>query len=205
MKFLNKECSRCGEIKELSSFVKHAHCKYGVRSECKDCTKILRKIKQQENPYKHRLRTMSSTILKRMKYCGKKGYEHLNCYIGISCELGDTIEEIMKVLDDNFKEDILELIDSGKTPSVDRINSSDNYRLGNIRILDSIENGKLGFKNANEVRKIKVKAIYPNGEIKLFDSIRDAAKYTNLHHGNIRGLIDRKGISRKEKIKFEEV
>ena len=53
---MKKACSKCGEEKELNCFSKHAGCKYGVNSQCKECEKKYRqlnkqKIKEQKKRY----------------------------------------------------------------------------------------------------------------------------------------------------------
>jgi hypothetical protein len=182
-----KQCNKCKLNKGSDCFYRNKKSKDGLR------------------PNEYRLYIMSSQILRRLKYCHWDGYEHLNCYKekNIECELGDTVEEVKMLLDKYFKEDILKLIEQGKTPTVDRVDSNDNYRLGNIRIIDYYENSILGFKNANDVRKKMVKATYPSGKSLVFESLNEAGRNTGLYKSSIKRIIERKGLSREEKIKFE--
>lgn len=147
---------------------------------------------------------MASTILKRLKYCNWDGYEHLKCYRDndVRCYLGKTTKEISDKLLEHFRSDIVALIADGKTPTVDRIDSKGHYELGNIRIIDLYENAAQGLQNANEPRKQPVQVIYSDGSAVIYESIREAARKTSLSHSCVTGLIQRKGASRKERLRF---
>ena len=45
---MKKTCTKCGEEKELNCFNKHAGCKYGVHSQCKECGKKYRQLNKQK-------------------------------------------------------------------------------------------------------------------------------------------------------------
>jgi hypothetical protein len=182
-----------------------SNAKDGHRPDCKQCSKKSKELYAEANPYKYRLRIMSSTILKRIKYKDREGYTHLNCYKenDVKCHLGDTVEAVMSTLDANFKGDIMKLLGEGKTPSVDRINSKGNYSLSNIRILDYKENGRLGFEEANRRKMRPVRAIFPEGSVQDFACLKDAERELGLYHTCISGLIKRGGKSRKESIRFQ--
>lgn len=47
-----KECSRCGEVKPLTSYYKQKDCKFGVSARCKECAKKERAEKYKANPDK---------------------------------------------------------------------------------------------------------------------------------------------------------
>jgi hypothetical protein len=44
-----KQCTKCKEMKELSCFGKEKYGKYGIRSQCKDCRKIIGKQYRNQN------------------------------------------------------------------------------------------------------------------------------------------------------------
>jgi hypothetical protein len=199
-----KRCSKCGIEKPLTEFHKLKQSKDGHRPDCKTCRLLQFEKYKRENPFEYRVKVMASTILKRLKYCHRNGYDHLKCYKenNVKCFLGETADEIAKVLTEHFKDDIIRLLSEGKTPSVDRIDPKGHYEISNIRIIDVKENGILGFKNANEPRKKPVRAIFRDGTTKDYESIREAERDLGIHHSCIRRLIERNGTSRKDKIKF---
>lgn len=49
---MEKECSKCGDSKELSEFCRNKNRKSGVKSECKECKKNADKIYRQNNKEK---------------------------------------------------------------------------------------------------------------------------------------------------------
>ncbi|QWY83285.1 putative recombination endonuclease VII protein [Rhizobium phage RHph_X2_25] len=52
MEALEKECSRCREVKPLSDFYKQKGCKFGLSPRCKECAKRERAEKYKESPDK---------------------------------------------------------------------------------------------------------------------------------------------------------
>lgn len=198
-----RTCGRCGLNKPLSQFYKNGSSK--GRPECKQCTKEIRDQKKEADLADYLLKEMSGSILKRTRPIYGPVEKHKACYVGIECSLGKTVDEVYKLLRKHFYDDTKTLLDNGLRPSVDRIDPKGNYELSNIRIIDKFENGKLGFMNANEVRKKPVQAIFSDGTTKTFSSVREAAQETGIYHTGITGLIRRNGTSRKERIRFRYV
>lgn len=47
-----KKCSKCGEIKQICDFNRNEKCKFGVRSECRECQKTNRNLYRSNNKSK---------------------------------------------------------------------------------------------------------------------------------------------------------
>lgn len=198
-----RTCSRCGLSKPLSQFYKNGTSK--GRPECKQCTKEIRDQKKEADLADYLLKEMSGSILKRSRPIYGPVEKHKACYIGIECSLGKTVDEVYRLLKKHFYDDTKSLLDNGLRPSVDRIDPKGDYELTNIRIIDKYENGRLGFESANEARKKPVIAIFQDGTTEIYGSIREASCETDLNHTNVAGLIRRRGVSRRDRIRFEFV
>ena len=70
----------------------------------------------------------------------------------------------------------------------------------NHAITDAI---KANMRAAQHKRAKKIKAIYPDGTEKIYDTMLDAAKACGLNVGSVSYLAKHGGISRKNKLKFE--
>ena len=53
---MKKPCSKCKEVKLLSEFNKNKNLKYGVQSQCRDCTKQWRPTPEKREQYNKRTR-----------------------------------------------------------------------------------------------------------------------------------------------------
>lgn len=71
---------------------------------------------------------------------------------------------------------ILELYNSGNTPSIDRIDPEGHYSLDNIRILDFRENTLAGLRNYCKQASKPIRAIGPTGQVITFASITAVAE-----------------------------
>lgn len=70
----------------------------------------------------------------------------------------------------------------------------------NHKISDAI---KANMRAAQHKRARKIKAIYPDGSEKVYDTMLDAAKACGLNVGSVSYLTKHGGISRKNKLKFQ--
>lgn len=161
-----KNCSKCGLPKPLLGFYKLAKSKDGHRPSCKQCDKDARDM------VKVKLHDMAYGILKRTNPENQFG-KNAN-YKGIECRIGETHREVYEYLYSNFKEDVENLVKEGKSPSVDRIESSKHYEHGNLRVIDFETNYLLGLANAVKKTSKKIIAIYPDGKREEFNSISHA-------------------------------
>jgi len=149
-------CKKCKQNKDMcTEFYKSETCKTGFRATCKKCHNK-KSIENQKNnlerlkkitdwqktnrdrknasarkysaSVKGRARKMYHAIVWRTTHISS--YKNILCNVEISEFLNWAIPEIELFLKEN----------SGKTPSVDRMNPDGNYEIGNIRIIDLGEN-----------------------------------------------------------------
>lgn len=168
-----KKCSKCGTEKELSNFGKLYE---GLRPSCKECDRKAR------DPYKVKLDIMTNSLIQRLSNTQNKRNA---CYKDVENRLGSTRVEIKNFIHENFENDIKEVMKSGESPSLDRIDSSGHYEKGNVRVISFRENSLRGLEKAVEVTSKKVMAVFPNGEEQLFNSISDASRQLGLKRGTI--------------------
>lgn len=200
---MSKRCSKCNTHKSLTCFYKSSASSDGHRPECKDCHKLSKVEFAKRNPVKHKCNLMAGGILKRTVYdidkSKNKSYKENN----IKSEIGNTYTEISDYLFDNFYDEIKLLLDKGKNPSVDRIESSKNYSPDNIRIIELHDNVMMGVQNAIKKTSKPVKAI-KDGEITVYDSISHASRELNLKRDTILAHLD-KGTICKKGYRFESI
>lgn len=190
-----KKCSKCGEVKELTSFHKLSSVKDGHRPDCKDCCKKSKNKFIEENPIKHRCNIMASGILSRTIWdIDKKSNK---CYKEnkVVSEIGNTYSEISNYLYDNYHNEIKLLIDQGKIPSVDRVDSKGNYSPDNIRIIDLDDNVMMGVENAVKKTSKKIKMI-KDGNITIYNSISHASRELKIKRDTIYTHLDKNTMTR---------
>lgn len=138
----------------IDNFYKDVRVKSGHYSVCKKCHRLYSKGKiYQTNKFNI---TPEQLIMKRwfgIKNRNKyKGYEKIKCLISKE----DFIE---KMFTQEFLEMFLEWEKNGRVlryaPSIDRIDSSGHYEIGNIRWLQFKDNASLGGNKPNRAKKIE--------------------------------------------------
>jgi hypothetical protein len=148
------KCKKCSLIKAIDEFYKDSRVKAGHYSVCKKCHLLYSKGKHYNvtnnniSP-KQLIARRWQAIKFRHKY---KGYEKVKCLI--------TKEQFLeKMFNQEFLEMFLVWEKNGKAlrfaPSVDRIDSSGHYELGNIRWLHFKDNAALGGNKPNRAKKIE--------------------------------------------------
>jgi len=195
-----KTCSKCGLEKHEDDFYRLRSSKDGRRPDCKDCSKKTKAEYKNMHPVMSRCKQLGHGIIKRTKT--EVNHPSNKCYKDnkVVSEIGDTGIEIAKYLYTNFYEEIESLINEGKKPSVDRIDSTKNYAKGNIRIVDFRENYLDGVANAVKKTSKQVKVYYPTGEEVIFASVSEASRELGIKRDTIirnrdNGTTTRKGLT----------
>lgn len=157
----------------------------GIRPSCKDCDKKAREKYVKENPVMDRCKKMGQGIIKRtvtqVNMPSNNTYKENN----IKSKIGGNSPEIAEYLYDNFYDDILNIIELGEKPTVDRVDSTKDYEEGNIRIVSFRENSLGGLKNAVKKTSKETKVIYPNGRVKTFKSVSEASRELGIKRDTI--------------------
>lgn len=192
-----KTCSKCGVEKSEDRFYRLSTSKDGRRPDCKDCSKKTKAEYENMHPVMSKCKQLGHAIITRTKT--KVDHPSNKCYKEnkVVSEIGDTGIEIAKYLYTNFYEEIETLINDGKTPSVDRIDSTKNYAKDNIRIVDFRENYLDGVANAVKKTSKQVKVCYPTGEEEIFDSVSVASRKLGIKRDTIIRNRDNRTTSRK--------
>lgn len=149
---MNKLCNNCGQIKDISQYKKHTSTKDRLSNFCRECTNLkqieYRKnvndkcTKEYEKTYKGYLVRMYRNMKSRVMGVQK---EKCHLYKGKEILPKDIFYEWAlnnpnyKVLFDNYKDNGY---NQKLAPSVDRINSSLGYTLGNIEFVTHSENSR---------------------------------------------------------------
>ena len=163
-----KLCTICNEYKNLEDFEKN-------RNQCKKCRNIKnvnrnKKLKN-EDIIMYKCNQMASSAYSRV-FCKsreyKKRYRNLEEPYGFL-----NSKEMSLYLYENFYEDVYNLLQENKIPSVDRINSNIGYTKSNIRIIDFRENTLDGVNK----RKRKVKMVDDNKNVFIFDSLAECCRH----------------------------
>lgn len=132
----HRPCMKCKTMKPISEFHKHAKCKGGYNSVCKECRKPLSSAQYQKTSKQYRLwcsaRARANT----------KGRE-------FNIEVSDVvIPKVCPVLGIPMK-----------SPSIDRIDSAKGYVKGNIRVISNRANTLKNNATVEELRLILEDAI----------------------------------------------
>lgn len=126
---MKKPCSKCRELKPLTSFNKSNRTNDGVRCECRACQKEMQARYKKTNPkIKSRSRTYSTWLCMR-----RRCYDIINNRYKYYGAKGIVVCDRWRNNYDNFLEDM------GERPyktSLDRIDGSKNYTLENCRWAD---------------------------------------------------------------------
>lgn len=191
-------CKCCHKSKSFELFEKG-------RSQCKQCRSELakerRELKKKEDIVAYKCYEMSSSAYSRVF---AKSKQHKKCYQNIVNPFGFSgIKEMSAFLYKNFYNDVKELLDDNRIPSVDRIDSNYGYTSDNIRIIEHCENTAYGVNN----RKRKVKVTDEDGDIVIYNSIIDCAKAFGKDYATcvIGWMNDEYGYVKPEGYKFKSI
>ena len=196
-----KECSKCHEIKSMDDFYRLNSKKDGRRPDCKDCNKKTKRKRKEANPIMHRCEKLGYGVIQRTVTEVDKVANRCYKENGIVSEIGSTGIEIAHYLYDNFYVEIKSLIDEGKLPSLDRIDSKENYKEGNIQIVDFKENYLDGLANAVKKTSKKVRVVSPDKTEKVYESVSEAARVLGKKRDTIINNRD-KGTTTKDGYQF---
>ena len=178
-----KKCSKCGEVKPLNDFYKDDCQLSGFRPDCKHC------LRMNSRSYTGRIKQI---------YNGQRSHRKAK---GL-CPPEYTYTEFenwvlsQRKYESLHREWVSSGYSKGLSPSIDRINNHEGYKIGNIQLLTWAEN----FKKSNmDIRRGDI--VTPNlwhGGIKpiigidpitgkkvYFVSISDAKRLTGAQSGNI--------------------
>lgn len=199
-----KNCSKCNIGKSLGEFHRLASSKDGRRPDCKACAKAAKEKYKKENPILYRCEQLGHGVISRTKTGVDRPSN--NCYKenNIVSEIGNTGSEIAEYLYANFCEEIKCIIDEGGLPSLDRIDSKESYKEGNIRIVPFEDNYLDGVRNAVKKTSKRTRVTYPSGDTKLFKSVSEASRELKIKRDTIIRNRDNKTTTKKG-LKFEEV
>lgn len=176
-KDVTKKCIDCGEVKPVLHFQKGGK---NYRPECKDCDRNRRMLRREKDEVKFICNQKAGDILKRTGgYQTQKENAKNASYKrrGVKCLIGTNRKQVSAYLYENFKEDIESILLIGEIPSVDRIDPYGNYEEGNIRIISAS-------KNNSETGR-RVKAISPEGEEYVFNTVKAAANYVGCKRDTV--------------------
>lgn len=196
-----KECSMCKEVKTLASFNKNTQSKDGHRPNCKECEKQYREDKKKQDYIRYKTDILAHGILQRVKYDIDNPKNKCYKEHKVKCSIGDNTKSISDYLYINFYNEIKSLLDEGKTPSVDRIDSNGNYSPDNIRIIDWNENVTEGARKAAQMSSKQIKVI-KDADIVVYNSISEASRELKIKRDTIYYHLDKGTVSSKG-YKFE--
>jgi hypothetical protein len=194
-----KKCLWCGEVKPLTSFHKHSKLSDGRRPECKDCSKAKKEKSKLENPLEHAMKNLSANIYKRIFIDINKPKNKCYKEKNIKCLIGNNTPAIYDTLNRHYRDDIKRLLQKGLRPSVDRIDPDGHYELGNIQIVDLVDNIN---RSRHPSTSKTIRVIYPNETVEEFPSISAAARKLKCKRDTIYYSIEKPGVSRKG-LRFE--
>lgn len=201
-KVIYKLCKDCKEELPIKMFYKSGRCGNTVtyRPECSNCSRDRKTLR---GLYYNTVYNMAEGIIKRTVYKSKYSNPKNRCYAlnNIICTLGNTPKEVFNTLDRYFKPDIQNYLNLGIKPSVDRIDSSKNYSIDNIRIIPLSVNVYRGVLNARCINSKNLEALDVLGNTIKFESVTEAAKFFKCKrdtiYNNMDGKISRKGYTFK--------
>lgn len=196
-----KECSKCHEIKSMDDFYRLNSKKDSRRPDCKDCNKKTKRKRKEANPIMYRCERLGYGVIQRTVTEVDKVTNRCYKENGIVSEIGSTGIEIAHYLYDNFYVEIQSLIDEGKLPSLDRIDSKENYKEGNIQIVDFKENYLDGLANAVKKTSKKVRVVSPDKTEKVYESVSEVARVLGKKRDTIINNRD-KGTTTKDGYQF---
>lgn len=144
-----KFCSRCKTEKPKSSFWRQKSAKDGLQSSCIECYKqtpsrtkgTLAFFKRQSWQDINR-RTVNGQFADMSNYRNK-------CYLENDVRVEMSKDEFYDFCETN-KRKILKLYKEGHTPSIDRIDPTKNYEIGNIQVMSLSENVRKSNKGGSK-------------------------------------------------------
>lgn len=148
-------------------------------------------MKLENNDVEYFASRMATQAIQRCKPSRNNHYSKNN----IKC-LFTSHKEFKEYLIEEFSEDIEELLKREKTPSIDRINPSGNYEVGNIRVIDFEVNNKLGREEFARRNSKPVRCVNPSGEELVFSSVKDAAISLGKARKTVRHYANNGGTTR---------
>jgi hypothetical protein len=193
-----KACTKCGMFKPLSEFYKCSSMHDGKRPDCASCHTKQRREYRKANAIDVKIYDMASGILRRTSGRGR----NCDAYKEIECHIGSTRDEVIEYINENFRDDIEAFHNVGKIASIDRIDSSKHYEPGNLRIIEWIENSRLGMKQAKIENSQAIRVFFPDGNCSDFVSISEAAKNLKCKRDTIYAALERPEINRRG-LRFE--
>jgi len=142
-----KRCFICGEVKSIDEFYKHKMMADGHLNKCKECTKRYERERDTRAIDSKRYRTNPDRYIKHKYYMMRArcmGKSNHRSYDNMEIL---TFDEWMRWCDENkdiFMRLFNEWIESGwdrnKSPSIDRIDNSRGYVIGNIQWMTTHDN-----------------------------------------------------------------
>lgn len=131
-----RQCVKCGELKKFEEFHKHAKCKHGVNTVCKECRKPLSKDKYSKLTTEYKLWHGAKTRAKEKE-------------LDFSIDIEDII------IQDKCPVFNIEYSDKGwSAPSLDRTDSSKGYIKGNIVVMSKRANALKSNASINELEMV---------------------------------------------------
>jgi hypothetical protein len=158
-------CKECRVEKDLISFPKNKECAEGHTHECRDCYNIRASKSRAKKGYPYESLTAYARSKKGLivrKYYAMtrrvlgKAKDSVHLYFGLDILSKDAFYEF--ALNDPDFNSLYDLwVASGyrklDTPSIDRIDSSKGYTIGNMRFLTHYQNSINGLKSSIEKQK----------------------------------------------------
>lgn len=162
------KCTLCNTEKEDNEFEKQ-------RRQCKECRYKAHYDKwaeyKESDPAFYYSHKMSQWAKSRVTSPSKQSKP---CYTNLQTPFGfESSDDMANYIYNNFKDDIILIISHGERPSIDRIDNSIGYCIGNLRVITFKENTDLGV----ETRRKRVLMITPKGEEIKFESTVKCAAY----------------------------
>jgi hypothetical protein len=195
-----KTCTKCGKFKPLSEFYKCSSMHDGKRPDCASCNLLRRRANRKLHAIDAKIYDMASGILRRTSGRGRKFQSYTNK--GIECRIGETRDEVIAYINANFREEIEAYYKQGKIGSIDRIDSDKHYEHGNLRIIEWIENTRLGAQEAKVKNSVPIRVTFPDGQLMDFLSISDASNHLKCKRDTIYAALERPEVNRKG-LRFE--
>lgn len=191
---LYKKCVKCLKWKNAGE------CFDGNRSTCKECRKEehreLRQKQKETDFIFYKCREMARDAYARVtapSRAHKANYRRLENPFGFKSP-----RDMCEFLYKHFYSDIEHLLSQGKRPTVDRIDANKGYTPDNIRVIDFKENTLRGVQS----RKKSVKVTFPDGDVRVYESVTACAEDFGTNVSHIRGWITGKWTP-KNGCKFE--
>lgn len=187
---MQKQCSQCNKIKDLSEFAKQKTGKLSRRADCKECVKRFRRSPHGLAVSIHRQQRAKSE---------KRGYAQPT-YSSQELYAWMTAQANYGAL---YMDWVISRYDSKLCPSCDRIDDYKSYTLANIQLVTAQENvdnyNKSQKAGINNKRNIAVDQLDLDGTfIQRFYSVSEAARQVQGIPSNIIGACTQRTTTRKE-------